>query len=108
MVSTVQKTVEHPVEFQQVQILDRVADLPVVVQRQEVHFLDKFVDIPVVSQRLFSIVLTIQRAIDIPQLQHIVKVVDFLVKAPVAADTVWSRRLTVRCPPRTERSLSVR
>ena len=31
-----------------------------------------------------------------------------IVKAPIAADTVWSRCLTVRCSPRTERSLSVR
>ena len=81
MVSTVQKTVEDLVEFQQVQILDRVVDL-FVVQRQvpmvltvqrpveipqvpQLQFIDKFVDIPVVVvQRHVPMVLTVQMFID--------------------------------------------
>ena len=63
LVSTVHKTVEDLVEIQQVQILDKVVDLAIVVQRQvpmvltvqrpvEIpQFIDKFVNIPVVSQR---------------------------------------------------------
>ena len=58
---TVQKTVEIP----QVQFLNKVVDIPVVVQRQvpmvqkvqktlevpQLQFIDKVVDIPVVAQR---------------------------------------------------------
>ena len=61
MVSTVQKTVEDPVEIQQVQIWDKVVDLAIVEQRQ------------------VPMVLTVQRPVEIPQvpqLQFIDKFVD--------------------------------
>ena len=57
MDETVQKTVEDPVEIQQVQILDRVVDLPVVLQRQ------------------VPMVLTVLKPVEIPQIQIVGKVV---------------------------------
>ena len=61
MVPTVQKTVEDPAVFPQLQILDKVVDLPVVVRRQ------------------VPMVLTVQRPVETPHSHFLDKVVDMLV-----------------------------
>ena len=62
------------------------------------QFTDKVVDIPVVAQRQISMVLTVQKSIEISQLQITDEVIDVPVVSVVQVPRVWVVKKTVDDP----------
>ena len=72
-----------PVEVPQIQFLDRVVDVPLVMQQQvpmiqkvqktveisQVQFIDRVVDVPVVMQRQVLTIQKVQKTVQVPQVQ---------------------------------------
>merc|ERR1711916_268845 len=76
--------VTKQVEIPQIQYIDKVVDVPVVMQRQlptiqkvqktvevpQIQYIDKIVDVPVVMQRQVPTIQTVQKTVEVPQVQY--------------------------------------
>ena len=124
--------IEQTVEVPQVQYINKVTDVPVVVQRQmtaihkvkktvdvpQVQHIDRMMDLPLVKRHQEPTIQRVQKTVDVPQIQFIDKFVDAPVgvqadpeielaaTTPVAEDRTWvNLNITDATPPVADPSM---